>query len=66
MIVSATTGKAAGNINGVTLHSLVLLPVGKKFEQEKLSEECIEMVKRKFEGKKLLIIDEVSMLSQAN
>ena len=30
ILVSAPTGKAASNIDGVTLHSLLMLPVGTK------------------------------------
>ena len=31
ILVSAPTGKAASNIDGVTLHSLLMLPVGTKW-----------------------------------
>ena len=40
-----------------------MLPVGKKWNDVVLPSESIKEIKEKFNGKKLLIIDEFSMLS---
>ena len=61
--MKATTNKVAGNLNGMTIHSLVQLPVKKMWVDEKLSSDDVALMRKKFEGKKLLIIDEMSMLS---
>ena len=37
ILVCAPTGKAAANIGGATLHALLLLPVGTKWNEEQLN-----------------------------
>ena len=61
--MTATTGKAATNINGITLHKLLFLPVNNINNQLTMSENVLEKVREMFNGKKLLIVDEMSMLS---
>ena len=64
VLVTATTGKAATNINGVTLHKLLFLPVNKVNNQLVMSETVCEWAQQNFQGKQLLVVDEMSMLSQ--
>ena len=61
--MTATTGKAATNINGTTLHKLLFLPVNSINNQLTMSDTVLEKVREIFKGKKLLIVDEMSMLS---
>ena len=53
--VTATTGRAAYNINGVTIHSLLRLPVNKKQECN-LSGQALIMLQNKFTTVKYIII----------
>ncbi|XP_078541924.1 ATP-dependent DNA helicase PIF1-like [Lissotriton helveticus] len=64
-VVTAPTGLAAHNIKGITLHRLLMLPVEheNKLEYHKLSGEACCEVSRVLKKMKLLIIDEVSMVS---
>ena len=64
VLVTATTGKAATNINGITLHKLLFLPVNNINNHLTMSENVLEAVRNIFVGKKLLVVDEMSMLSQ--
>ena len=65
-MITATTGKAASNIQGSTLHLITSLPVDNKWCEEELLDETCEDLKKKYDGKKLLIIDEISMLTKSN
>ena len=66
-ILSAPTGTAAYNIGGMTLHSTFFLPCKKANYQNdnlnKLSQEKRNTLRCKLQAVKLLIIDEVSMVS---
>eukprot|EP00731_Ephydatia_muelleri_P023421 Em0015g1004a len=65
----APTGLAAYNINGVTVHRLFQLPVeheGKTSTYWPLPKESVKVMRNGFRHLKLIIIDEVSMLSSLN
>jgi hypothetical protein len=61
VLLTATTGVAAFNIDGVTYHSGLGINPGN--EETGLGEEHAQRLRNKLAGLKLLIIDEVSMLS---
>ena len=63
--VAAPTGIAAFNINGLTIHRLLMLPVehGKTAQYRPLSDDVLKIVRDKLHNVTLLIIDEVSMVS---
>ena len=44
-VVTATTGKAAFNINGITIHSLLKLPIS-KISQKDLSGSSLESLQQ--------------------
>ena len=58
-IFTATTGIAAFNIHGQTLHSAAQLPIR---EIKELQGESLQRLQLKLEGKEYLIIDEMSMI----
>ena len=65
----APTGLAAYNISGVTVHRLFQLPVeheGKTSTYWPLPKESVKIMRNGFRHVKLIIIDEVSMLSSLN
>ena len=59
-IVAAPTGRAAHNVVGQTLHSLLQLPVQGEFKE--LSGNQLIKLQNAFKGAKMLIIDEYSMV----
>lgn len=63
--VTAPTGIAAFNINGLTIHRLLQLPVehGKTPQYRPLSDESLKVVRQRLHNLILLIIDEISMVS---
>ena len=67
--VTASTGKAATGISGITLHSAFNLPVKsglKSYEYKKPSDETLLMLRSKYLYLKVLIIAEVSMTGREN
>ena len=64
-IVSAPTGIAAFNVNGLTIHRLFQLPVehGTTAKYAPLSEAVRKIMKNQLKKVSLVIIDEVSMMS---
>ena len=62
-VVTATTGKAAFNINGITIHSLLKLPIS-KISQKDLSGSSLESLQQDLLPVDYIIIDEYSMLGQ--
>jgi ATP-dependent DNA helicase PIF1 len=58
--VSAPTGVAAYLINGETLHSLLFLPIGRRFNSLKGAK--LESLQNRFKNIKFIIIDEFSMV----
>ena len=67
VLVTASTGKAATGINGITLHSTFHLPVKselKSYEYKKRSNETLHLLRNKYQDLKVLIIDEISMIGR--
>ena len=67
VLVTASTGKAATVINGITSHSAFHPPVKsglKSYEYEKPSDETFHMLRKKYQYLKVLIIDEISMIGR--
>ena len=63
--MTASTGKAATGINGITLHSAFHLPVKsglKSHKYKKPSDETLHMLRNKYQYLKVLIIDEIPMI----
>ena len=63
--VTAPTGLAAFNINGTTIHRLLSLPVehGKPADYSRLQQEQLSLIRATLKDLKLIIIDEMSMVS---
>ena len=64
--VAAPTGLAAFNIGGLTIHRLFQLPIeheGKTAEYWSLSKASQKVMKSKLRSVKLIIVDEISMVS---
>ena len=62
-VITATTGKAAYNIRGVTVHSLLKLPTCPQSEKDLSGESLIELQER-LSNTDYILIDEYSMLGQ--
>ena len=62
VLLSAPTGVAAFNINGMTLHSALLLGCGKYGGFQPLSHDRLKTLRTRLSRLMLLIIDEVSMV----
>ena len=65
VVVSAPTGLSAFNISGTTIHRILSLPVehGKPADYSRLNQDTLNTLRKTLQGLKLLIIDEVSMVS---
>jgi ATP-dependent exoDNAse (exonuclease V) alpha subunit len=61
--VTATTGKASYNIRGITIHSLVKLPIGSQGKKE-LAGQSLCRLQNSLNGVDYILIDEYSMLGQ--
>ena len=61
-VVTATTGKASYNIKGITIHSLLKLPVGSR-RQKDLTGETLARLQKSLNGVEYILIDEYSMLA---
>ena len=61
--VTATTGKAAYNIRGVTIHSLLKLPIGSRGNKD-LTGQSLCRLQESLNNINCIIIDEYSMLGQ--
>ena len=61
--VTATTGKAAYNIKGVTIHSLLKLPIGSRGAKD-LTGQSLCRLQQNLNDIDYIIIDEYSMLGQ--
>ena len=61
--MTATTGKAAYNINGCTIHLLLKLPVGSRSNRE-LTAQALVRLQKNLIGITYIIIDEYSMLGE--
>lgn len=68
-IVGAPTGLASYNIGGVTVHRMFMLPIeheGRTAGYWRLSKDTQKIMRTNLRSLKLVIIDEVSMLSNLN
>jgi len=65
VIVTAPTGLAAYNVHGTTIHRALCLPVehGKPSDYNRLNQEQLTTIRATLRNLKLVIIDEVSMVS---
>ena len=65
VVVAAPTGLAAVNVGGSTIHRVLSLPVehGKPADYNRLNQEQLTIVRQTLKGLRLLICDEVSMVS---
>jgi ATP-dependent DNA helicase PIF1 len=61
--VTATTGKASYNIRGITIHSLLKLPIGSR-GRKYLTGQSLSRLQENLNGVEYIIIDEYSMLGQ--
>jgi hypothetical protein len=64
VLLTASTGKAAANINGTTLHSAFSLPVrekGQSLNYKKPSDERMNTMRALYANLKIIIADEISM-----
>ena len=61
--VTATTGKAAYNIRGVTVHSLLKLPIGSRGNKDLTGQSLIRL-QENLNNTDYIIVDEYSMLGQ--
>ena len=62
-IVTATTGKASYDINGITMHSLLRLPIS-QISSKDLQGQSLVSLQERLSDVSYLIIDEYSMLGQ--
>ena len=68
-VVGAPTGLASYNIGGITVHRMFTLPIeheGRTAGYWRLSKETQKVMRTNLKSLKLVIIDEVSMLSNLN
>ena len=61
--ITATTGKAAFNVNGITIHSFLKLPVGRVVPKD-LAGQSLHTLQMNLLSVEYIIIDEYSMLGQ--
>ena len=59
IMLTASTGKAAAQIHGTTVHSAFALPVKQKFQR---NEKKLQLLNTKFKYLTLVVLDEISML----
>ena len=68
-VVGAPTGLASYNIGGITVHRMFMLPIeheGRTAGYWRLSKDTQKVMRTNLRSLKLVIIDEVSMLSNLN
>ena len=65
VVVAAPTGIAARNVNGLTIHRILALPVehGSTPPYRPMSDEALKLVRDKLRNVTLIIVDEISMVS---
>ena len=65
VIVAAPTGIAARNVNGLTIHGILALPVehGSTPPYRPLSDDALKIVREKLHNVIMFIVDEISMVS---
>ena len=62
-VITATTRKASFNINGITIHSLLKLPIGTKLARD-LTGQSLSRLQSDLSDIEYIIIDEFSMVGQ--
>ena len=65
--MTASSGKAATGINGITLHTAFDLPVKsglKSYDYKKPNDKALHMSRDKYQYLKVLIIDEISVIGR--
>ena len=65
VVVTASTGLTAFNVSGTTTHCTFALPVehGKPADYNRLSQDQLNIIRQTLNGLKVVIIDELSMVS---
>ena len=63
VVVCAPTGTAARNIHGMTIQSLLKIPVSNYIRYEQISAQMLSKLQRDFKSVHTIIIDEISMIS---
>ena len=65
VVVAAPTGIAARNVNGLTIHGILALPVehGSTPPYRPMPDEALKLVRDKLRNVTLIIVDEISMVS---
>ena len=65
VVVAAPTGIAARNVNGLTIHRILALPVehGSTPPYRPMSDDALKLVRDKLRNVTLFIVDEISMVS---
>ena len=65
VVVAAPTGIAARNVNGLTIHGILALPVehGSTPPYRPMSDDALKLVRDKLRNVTLFIVDEISMVS---
>ena len=67
LLVTASTGKAANNVNGITLLSAFNLPVKsglKSYDYQKPIHQTLHKLRNKYQYLEVLIIDEISIIGK--
>ena len=62
ILITASTGKAAVGISGVTLHSAFFLPIKGSGRSTKLGAETLQSMRFKYKYLQYLVVDEISMV----
>ena len=68
-VMADSTGKAAANINGTTLHSAFALPIRGSYgrlEYKKKSKEKLNSLRSRYANLKIIIADDISMFGAQN
>ena len=63
LLLSGTTGIAGFNVDGITIHSALQLPIQQSAKKD-LSGSSLASLQNRLKNTRYLIIDEVSMLGQ--
>ena len=58
----ASTGKAAFNVNGNTIHSAFNIPVSQGFNYVPLDNDRVNTIRKQYKTLKIIFIDEISMV----
>ena len=67
VLVTASTGKASADVNGITLHCAFHLPIksgSKSYGYKKPGDEILHLLRNKYQYLKVLVIDEIFMIGR--